>query len=132
MTVSKAAEDRLRSGLQRLLAGTPIRSHTTDLTVANLARESGVSRATANRAPTILADLRAAANHNGRNPDTRRRTELETKMADLQKEIKTLRRRTDLYAQHIMALTADNKRLLASVTEPGAVVLLRQPSSPST
>ena len=49
----------LRAAMKRLLDGRPERTDGA-LTVANLAREAGVSRATANRAGDLLAELRAA------------------------------------------------------------------------
>ena len=58
-TVSQKTEDALRAAMMRLLEGTSV--HTDGcLTVANLAREAGVSRATANRATAVLAEFRAA------------------------------------------------------------------------
>ena len=57
--VSEKTEDVLRAAVKRLLEGTS--AHTDGrLTVANLAREAGVSRATANRATAVLAEFRAA------------------------------------------------------------------------
>lgn len=55
--VSTSTEQALRQALTRLVSGDAIRTDGR-LTVANLAREAGVSRATANRAPAILAELR--------------------------------------------------------------------------
>ncbi len=57
--VSQKTEDALRAAMKRLLEGA---SEHTDgrLSVANLAREAGVSRATANRATAVLAEFRAA------------------------------------------------------------------------
>lgn len=57
--VSQKTEGALRAAMKRLLVGT---SEHTDgrLTVANLAREADVSRATANRATAVLAEFRAA------------------------------------------------------------------------
>ena len=57
--VSTETEQRLRAALVRLLTGEAI---VTDgrLTVANLAREAGVGRATANRASVVLTELRIA------------------------------------------------------------------------
>ena len=54
--VSPTTEEALRAALARLAAGNAMQTDGR-LTVANLAREAGVSRATANRAPLILADL---------------------------------------------------------------------------
>ena len=57
--VSQKTEDALRVAMKRLLDGTSV--HTDGrLTIANLAREAGVSRATANRATAVLAEFRAA------------------------------------------------------------------------
>ena len=58
--VSAATEQALRAALGRLMAGAPVRCDGR-LTVANLAREADVSRATANRAVAVLVDLRQAA-----------------------------------------------------------------------
>jgi hypothetical protein len=55
--VSTSTERALREALTRLFSGNAARTGGR-LTVANLAREAGVSRATANRAPAILAELR--------------------------------------------------------------------------
>ncbi|WP_407179689.1 hypothetical protein [Bradyrhizobium sp. STM 3562] len=55
----------LRAAMVRLLDGRPPRTNGA-LTVANLAREAGVSRATANRAADLLAACRAAEAHQRR------------------------------------------------------------------
>jgi hypothetical protein len=58
MPVSPATETMLRAAMQRLLNGTP--QHTDGaLTKENLAREAGVSHATARRAETILHEWNA-------------------------------------------------------------------------
>ena len=56
MAVSQPTERKLRDAMDRLCNGT---SQHTDgqLTVSNLAKEAGVSRATANRAETVLAEF---------------------------------------------------------------------------
>lgn len=53
--VSAATEAKLREAMERLLAGQAINCDG-QLTKANLAREAGVSRATMNRAHTMLLD----------------------------------------------------------------------------
>lgn len=58
--VRTSTEQALRGALTRIVSGNATRTDGR-LTVANLAREAGVSRATANRAPAILAELRKAA-----------------------------------------------------------------------
>ncbi|MFE3280704.1 hypothetical protein [Nocardia sp. NPDC059239] len=55
--VSITTAAALQKALERLLDGEPTCTDG-ELTVANLAREAGVSRATANRATAILARLR--------------------------------------------------------------------------
>lgn len=59
LPVSQKTEGALRAAMKRLLEGA---SEHTDgrLTIANLAREADVSRATANRATAVLAEFRAA------------------------------------------------------------------------
>lgn len=57
--VSASTERALREALTRLVSGDAPKANGR-LTVAGLAREAGVSRATANRAPAILAELREA------------------------------------------------------------------------
>lgn len=56
--LSARSEAALREAAERLLAGKP-RVTNGKLTVANLAREAGVGRATANRATELLAHFRA-------------------------------------------------------------------------
>jgi hypothetical protein len=58
--VSASTEKRLRAALERLLTGNPGQTDGR-LTVTNLARDAGVSRATANRASSVLAELRKEA-----------------------------------------------------------------------
>ena len=58
--VSRSTEQALRAALARLAAGNALQSDGR-LTVANLAREAGFSRATANRAPLILSNLQDMA-----------------------------------------------------------------------
>ncbi|WP_458732694.1 hypothetical protein [Sphingobium xenophagum] len=57
--VSAETERRLREALARLVTGDAIASDGR-LSIANLAREAGVGRATANRAGAMLAELREA------------------------------------------------------------------------
>lgn len=56
--LSARSEAALREAAERLLAGKP-RVTNGKLTVANLAREAGVGRATANRATELLSHFRA-------------------------------------------------------------------------
>ncbi|WP_371422404.1 hypothetical protein [Tardiphaga sp.] len=57
--IGAKSEEALRAAMARLLTGRPQRTDG-KLTVANLAREAGVSRATANRATAVLAAFHAA------------------------------------------------------------------------
>ncbi|WP_417233637.1 hypothetical protein [Arthrobacter sp.] len=57
-TVSPASEKKLREAMERLLAGTPQRTDGR-LIKENLYKEAGVSRATMNRAASLLADWEA-------------------------------------------------------------------------
>lgn len=58
--VSQSAEQALRAAMQRLLSGSAVRTDGR-LTIVNLAIEAGVSRATANRATTVLTEFRRLA-----------------------------------------------------------------------
>src|SRR6266702_2354959 len=123
MVVSLTTEHKLRGAMDRLCNGT---SQRTDgqLTVSNLAKEAGVSRATANRAQALLAEF-----HNriialqetpeklpGRRDQNR---ELERRLAQMTTEknqiIADLQATVTLLAQQIQALTLENERLRTSV-----------------
>lgn len=98
----------LRAAMARLLDGRPERTDGA-LTVANLAREAGVSRATANRAVDLLAEFRAAeARHRRSSPQA-----LKDRVRSLEAELRAvrgaemaeLRALTRTLAQHIQVLT---------------------------
>ncbi len=57
--VRGSRDEALSAAMDRLLEGKPVKSDGR-LTIANLAREAGVSRATANRATNILTKFRQA------------------------------------------------------------------------
>ena len=120
--VSQKTEDALRAAMMRLLEGT---SENSDgrLTVANLAREAGVSRATANRATAVLAEFRAAEARfrSGSVAGLKERIrELEAdlraarsgEMAELRATIKTLAQQIQ-----ILALEGEEQRRLLAVLE---------------
>lgn len=102
------SEAALRVAMARLLDGRPERTDGA-LTVSNLAREAGVSRATANRAVDLLAEFRAA--------EARRRRSspqaLKDRVRSLEAELRAvrgagmaeLRALTRTLAQHIQLLT---------------------------
>jgi DNA-binding transcriptional ArsR family regulator len=120
--VSQKTEDALRVAMKRLLEGT---SEYTDgrLTVANLAREAGVSRATANRATAVLAEFRVAEARFRSGSVARlkariRELEVELRaarggeMAELRATVKTLAQQIQ-----ILALEGEEQRRLITVLE---------------
>lgn len=122
LPVSRKTEDALRAAMNRLLEGA---SEHTDgrLSVANLAREAGVSRATANRAIAVLAEFRAAEARfrSGSVAGLKERVrELEAELraarggelAELRATIKTLAQQIQ-----ILALEGEEQRRLIAVLE---------------
>jgi|SRR5216683_3577535 len=102
------SEAALRAAMARLLDGRPERTDGA-LTISNLAREAGVSRATANRAVDLLAEFRAAeARHRRSSPQA-----LKDRVRSLEAELRAvrgaemaeLRALTRTLAQHIQVLT---------------------------
>lgn len=91
--VSTSTEHALRGALTRLVSRNAPRTDGR-LTVANLAREAGVSRATANRAPAILAELREAA-------EAARHSRLETPRSPQVDAERHRRERENVIAQHV-------------------------------
>jgi uncharacterized protein (DUF3084 family) len=94
------------------------------LTVSNLAKEAGVSRATANRAEAVLAEFHnrtiALAETPEKLPGLRdQNRELEHRLAQVTAEknqlIADLQATVTLLAQQIQALTLENERLRMSV-----------------
>lgn len=129
-TVSPRAEKALREAMLRLLAGKPQRTDGR-LIKDNLWKEAGVSRATMNRAPTILTewDARLAAT-GARTPGEARRDE---QLASLRKKLKTvtkdrdrLRDQVNAAATVIAALHADNIALRQQLDRDGAIVAIDQ------
>ncbi|MGV4923836.1 hypothetical protein K2224_00590 [Streptomyces sp. BHT-5-2] len=131
---SAEAVKALRAAMERLLAGRPT---CTDgrLIKENLYREAGVSRATMNRAHSILAewDRRTAAT-DARTPGEARRDD---ELQKLRVEVRTLKRertqlqgRLDASATVIAALHHDNEALRQQLdTQTGAVVAIGPPRS---
>ena len=109
--VSAATLASLRDAMARLLAS---RSEHTDgrLTVANLAREAGVCRATANRAENILKEFRTALGNRRRAPVARspkaRIKELEAEVTLLRgqksQEAGQMRQAVQIMAQQVQVL----------------------------
>ena len=109
--VSEATLTSLRDAIARLLSNRPI--HTDGrLTGANLAREAGVSRATANRAETVLKEFHAARGDRAHAPVAKspkaRIKELEAEVTLLRgqerREVCQLRQAVQIMAQQVQVL----------------------------
>jgi len=111
--------DRLCNGTSQYTNG--------QLTVSNLAKEAGVSRATANRAEAVLADFHnrtvTLAETSEKLPGLRdQNRELERRLAQMTTRknqiIADLQTTVTLLAQQIQALTLENERLRMSMMRP--------------
>ncbi len=103
-TVSQAAEKELRDAMQRLLAGTAIRTDGR-LTKTNLYTEAGISRATMNRAAGVLADWNAAVGAQSA-PRDAQLVELQDTISELKQAIAKLRQdNNDLKRRNQAAVT---------------------------
>jgi hypothetical protein len=102
------SEAALRAAMARLLDGRPERTDGA-LTVSNLAREAGVSRATANRAVGLLAEFRAAEARHRRSSPRALKERVRALEAELRAvrgaETAELRGLVRTLAQHIQVLT---------------------------
>src|SRR3989442_4191267 len=122
MTVSLTTERKLRGAMDRLCNGTS--QHTNgQLTVSNLAKEAGVSRATANRAEAVLAEFHNRTIALQEIPEKLpglhdQNRELEHRLALVTTEknqiIAGLQATVTLLAQQVQALTLENERLRTS------------------
>lgn len=134
------SEAALRAAMERLLDGRPERTDGA-LTVANLAREAGVSRATANRAGALLAEFRAAEDCRRRSSPRTLKERIRALEAELRAvrgaEMAELRALARTLAQHIQVLTlqvAERDAVIDGLREELArspatrVVPLRRPS----
>ncbi len=122
MAVSLTTEHKLRVAMDQLCNGTSQRTNG-QLTVSNLAKEAGVSRATANRAEAVLSDFHnriiALEETPEKLPGLRdQNRELERRLAHMTTEknqiIADLQATVTLLAQQIQALTLENERLRTS------------------
>jgi uncharacterized coiled-coil DUF342 family protein len=122
MAVSLTTEQKLRAAMDRLCNGTSQRTNG-QFTVSNLAKEAGVSRATANRAEAVLVEFHnrmiAFQETPEKLPGLRdQNRELERRLAQVTAEknqiIAGLQATVTLLAQQIQALTLENERLRAS------------------
>jgi len=128
MAVSLITERKLRDAMDRLCNGTSQRTNG-QLTVSKLAKEAGVSRATANRAGAVLADFHnctiALAETPEKLPGLRDQNRvLERRLAQMTTEknqiIADLQATVALLAQQIQALTLENERLRVSLVHTHA------------
>jgi hypothetical protein len=119
MAVSLTTERRLRDAMERLCNGT---SQHTDgqLTVSNLAKEAGVSRATANRAEPVLIEFHNRITVFQETPEKLpglrdQNRELERRLvlviAEKHQIIVDLQATVTLLAQQVQALTLENEQL---------------------
>jgi hypothetical protein len=128
--VSPATAGALEGAMRRLLEGRPARTDGA-LTVANLAREAGVSRATANRATDVVARFRALLDPSGGAdlPATMRDKirALTAQVAELKRrehqEITDLRATVSTVAQHVQALTLENQALRSALEKDAGIAL---------
>jgi len=111
--------------MDRLCNGTSQRTNG-QLTVSNLAKEAGVSRATANRAEAVLAEFHnriiAFQETPEKLPGLRdQNRELERRLAQVTAEknqiIADLQATVALLAQQVQALTLENERLRTNVAK---------------
>ncbi|WP_331752133.1 hypothetical protein [Streptomyces sp. NBC_00829] len=124
--VSDKAEKALREAMERLFAGTPLRTDG-KLTKNNLWREAGVSRATMNRATTLLNDWNSrisGSTASQRDQDQAQaikelRRQLKTKTA----EGRRLQDQVDASATVIAVLLAENDALRRQLATRSAVVV---------
>src|SRR6266851_125841 len=125
MAVSLITERKLQAAMDQLCNGTSQRTNG-QLTVSNLAKEAGVSRATANRAEAVLAEFHnrtsAFAEAPEKLPGLRdQNRELERRLAQVTAEknqiIADLQATVALLAQQVQALTLENERLRTNVAK---------------
>lgn len=133
--VTEQTATALRAAMQRLFAGKPQRTDGR-LTKQNLWKEAGVSRATMNRAHTILKEWDDhLAQHGTATPGEAKRDEeirtLRRKLADKTRECTTLQKRLDAAATAIAALHHDNTLLRQELGQQGGTVVpLHRPRQP--
>ncbi|MFH9796312.1 hypothetical protein [Streptomyces virginiae] len=140
MSVTPAVRIALTEAMDCLLAGEPQHSDGS-LTVASLAREAGISRATAYRANDVLELFRQRVDERSSGPDVpatlRERIQaLQGQLREARRgrheEITALRQSIDTLAQQVQALNLDNERLRAELARQGALSVLPPTRSPQS
>jgi len=127
--------DHIRAAMDRLLAGTPLRSDGA-LTVVSLAVEADVKRHVLTHRHTDLKDeFYARARAQGRVPASEQelRDELKAtrqKLAEAREENRQLKASMEAFARIVNVLTAENVRLTRQQNEPGSKTLI--PLRPET
>ena len=127
--------DQIRAAMDRLLAGTPLRSDGA-LTVVSLAVEADVKRHVLTHRHTDLKDeFYARARAQGRVPASEQelRDELKAtrqKLAEAREENRQLKASMEAFARIVNVLTAENVRLTRQQNEPGSKTLI--PLRPET
>ncbi|MDQ8706079.1 hypothetical protein RCO28_26915 [Streptomyces sp. LHD-70] len=137
MSVTPAVHAALIQAMDRLLTGEPQHSDGS-LTVASLAREAGISRATAYRATDALETFRHRVDER---PGTDVPATLRERIRELQGQLREARRArheeitdlrsVDTLAQHVQVLTLDNERLRANLSQQGTVTAFPGPTIPN-
>jgi hypothetical protein len=130
--VSAETASALEEAMQRLLEGRPSRTDGA-LTIANLAREAGVSRATANRATDIIDRFRTRLDVTADEdlPATLRDRikTLTPQIAEIKQrehqEIADLRATVSTLAQHVQALTLENQALRTALEKGAGISRIR-------
>lgn len=123
MPTTDATESALRAASERLLRGEPTRSDGS-LTVASLAVEAGVSRATAYRYPQALSEFRRMVTDrtDANVPSSSLRQEIQDLRAEDRRirqqhaqELRDLRCSINILAQQVQLLTLENRDLSLTV-----------------
>jgi hypothetical protein len=139
MSVTPAVHTALTEAMDRLLAGEPQHSDGS-LSVASLAREAGISRATAYRANDVLELFRQRVDERSSGPDVpatlrERIQELQGQLREARharhEENTDLRQSVDILAQQVQALTLDNEQLRAQLSRHGTVTVFPTAAGPS-
>jgi hypothetical protein len=121
--------DQIRAAMDRLLAGTPLRSDGA-LTVVSLAVEADVKRHVLTHRHTDLKDeFYARVRAQGRVPasEQKLRDELKAarqKLAEAREENRQLKVSVEAFARIVNVLTAENDRLTRRQTEQGCKTLI--------